>query len=78
MNQSILAFVAISRIYNSIMKSGELKHEMTLFHTIEMFCYRHTFFLWTYMVSFGALLTQDDVGPFESPVTAHQTLSNNA
>ena len=28
------AFVSISRIYRNIMKSGEMKHEITLFHTM--------------------------------------------
>ena len=37
----------------NIVKSGEMKHEMTLLHTmepIEMFCSRHIFFLWPYMM----------------------------
>ena len=36
------------------MKSGEMEHEMTLFHTmglIEIFCSRHTSFFWSDMVS---------------------------
>ena len=40
------------------MKSGEMEHEMTLFHTmepIEMFRSRHAFFLLPYMVSSNEL-----------------------
>ena len=33
-NSPLLAFVGISRIYRNIVKSGEMKHEMTLFHTM--------------------------------------------
>ena len=31
---SLLVFVAISRIYKNIMKSGEMQHKITLFHTM--------------------------------------------
>ena len=33
-NSPLLAFVGISRIYRNIVKNGEMKHEMTLFHTM--------------------------------------------
>ena len=52
------------------MKSGEMEHEMTLFHTmkpIEMFCSRHIILkiVTIYMVSCGHLLTQDDAEHLE-------------
>ena len=50
------------------MKSGEMEHEMTLFHTmeqIEMICSRHTFIFLPYLVSCGHLLTQDDAEHLE-------------
>ena len=51
-------FVGISYVYRNIIRSGEMKHEMTLFHTTgpnrNVLC--------------GHLLTQDDTGPFESPL----------
>ena len=53
-----------------------MEHEMTLFHTmepIEMFCSRHTFFLWPHMVPCGHLLTQDDAEQLEF-VIGHATL----
>ena len=55
------------------MKSGEMKHEMTLFHKmgpVEMFCSRHTSFLCPYMASCGHLLTQDNAEQV-SLVTRH-------
>ena len=56
------------QVYKTIMKSGEMEHEMTLFHTmepIEMFCSRHTIIFRPYLVSCGHLLTQDDTKHLE-------------
>ena len=63
---TLLAFVGI-HVKRNIMKSGEMKHEMTLFHTMASnrnVYSRHPFFLWPRKVLCGDL-QQDDAGPFE-------------